>query len=170
MADFNLYFPIEQKLEGVVYENDAVDVGGCTKVGLTLDDLKKYYNNPNLTCDAVKNMTIDEAGIILKKLYWDYYRADEIPNQSLAMFLVDSRLNQGNVITKYIQQIVSVTDDGLFGNNTFNAMMAFDGKELYKQLYNKRLVRYNNIVASNPVQNKFYKGWINRLDAIKFQA
>ena len=102
MANFDLYFPIEQKLEGVVFENDAIDVGGCTKVGLTLNDLKKYYNNQNLSCDDVKNMTIEEAGLILKKLYWDYYRADEIPNQSLAMFLVDSRLNQGDIITKYI--------------------------------------------------------------------
>lgn len=169
MANFDLYFPIEQKLEGVVFENDAIDVGGCTKVGLTLNDLKKYYNNQNLSCDDVKNMTIEEAGLILKKLYWDYYRADEIPNQSLAMFLVDSRLNQGDIITKYIQQIIRVKDDSIFGNNTFTAMMSFDDKELYKQLYNKRLVRYNNIVASNQIQNKFYKGWINRLDAIKFQ-
>jgi lysozyme family protein len=169
MADFKIYFPIENELEGTTFEDDPLDSGGATKFGLTLDDLQTYYKDKNKTADDVKNMDAIEAATILKSLYWDYYKADEIPNQSLAMFLVDSRLNQGNIITKYIQQIIGVKADGIFGNQSFQVLLAYDEQQLFKQLYNERLQRYNNIVSANPSQEKFLKGWINRLNAIQYK-
>ena len=61
MAKFDLYFPKEIALEGAAYENVPGDNGGCTKFGLTLDDLKEYKldsdHNGIFDCNDVKNLT-----------------------------------------------------------------------------------------------------------------
>ena len=167
MANFDEYFPIENQLEGTVYENDADDVGGCTKYGITLIDLVNFYKDKSLNCSHVKAMTRDEAYKVLKGLYWDAYNCSEIPNQSLAEFICDSILNQGKIIVKYIQQIVGVEVDGVWGLGTLKAVLNYDSKKLFDLLYQKRLTRYEDIVKHNPSQEKFHKGWINRLNAIK---
>jgi lysozyme family protein len=177
MADFKLYFPIEVNLEGAAYENVPGDSGGCTKFGLTLDDLKEYHldtdGNGVEDCNDVKLMTRDQAFSVLKKLYWDYFKADGIPDQQLAEYIVDAGLNQGRVlIVKYLQHIVGVDIDGHYGNNTFNALLKHiaedGGKDEFDSLYQARKQRYDAIVANRPDQKKFYNGWMNRLNAIKY--
>jgi len=168
MADYNKYYPKAFNLEGKVYEDDARDVGGCTKYGITLYDVRLFHRNDDLNCDAVKALDDASAAEILKKLYWDYYEADSIENQSLAEFLVDSRLNQGNIITRYIQEILGVTVDGIFGQHTLAAIQAHNPKELFDKLHDKRLQRYLDIINNNPSQIVFKNGWMNRLNAIKF--
>ena len=177
MADFNLYFPLEVQLEGAQYENVAGDSGGCTKFGLTLDDVHEYHVDINhdgqFTCDDVQSLDRPTAGLILKKLYWDYFKADQIQDQSIAEFIVDSGLNQGRVlIVKYLQSIIGVECDGIYGPNTFQTLQQHlnldSGQEEFKELYQKRLDRYNAIVANKPSQSKFISGWINRLNAIKY--
>lgn len=177
MANFDLYFPKEVAFEGSAYENVPGDSGGCTKFGLTLDDLKEFMldtdHNGVFNCEDVKALSRDEAFKVLKKLYWDYFKADQIPNQSLAEYIVDSGLNQGRVlIVKYIQHIIGVDVDGHFGPKTFQYLLdrtkTDNGKTTFNALYARRLERYKAIVANNPSQNKFYKGWINRLNVIKY--
>lgn len=178
MANFDLYFPKEIAAEGSAYEDVPGDSGGCTKYGLTLDDLKEYHVDLNhdgiFDCNDVKLIDRDTAYKVLKALYWDYFRADEIPEQSLAEFIVDSGLNQGRIlIVKYLQSIIGVTVDGKYGPTTFNTLLAHinldSGKDEFDALYKKRLDRYNAIVAAKPSQSKFIKGWMNRLNSIKYQ-
>ena len=170
MGNFNIYFPIEIEEEGSVYENVPGDNGGCTKYGLTLDDLKKYYHDQSKTCADVASLDRPTAGLILKKLYWDLYNADNIPNQSLSMFIPDGALNQGvPTVTKMVQQILGLTVDGVPGPDTSAAIIAADPAKLFAALYQKRKQRYDEIVANNPFQQKFYKGWINRLNNIQFK-
>jgi len=168
MSDFNLYFPLENQLEGITYEDVPGDSGGCTKYGLTLSDLKEFYKTSK-TCVDVKNMTRQEAATVLRKLYWDYFGADHIPNDSLAQFIVDSGLNQGKIlIAEYLQKIIGVKEDGLFGQQSLQALLTHSPADVFKGLYDMRKKRYDEIVAKNSSQEKFYKGWMNRLNAIKF--
>ena len=177
MANFELYFPKEIAFEGDKYENDPTDSGGCTKFGLTLDDLKEYDldvdGNHHIDCDDVKNLTRAQAHDVLKKLYWDYFKADLIPEQSVAEYIVDSGLNQGRVlIVKYLQHIFGVEVDGHFGPKSFQFLLdrikIDQGKGIFNELYAARFERYKAIVANKPSQKKFYDGWINRLNAIKY--
>lgn len=177
MANFNLYFPIEEQEEGTAYENVPGDKGGCTKFGLTLDDLNEYHLDKEvgreLTCEDVKSLTAAEAALILKKLYWDYFKADEIDEQSVAEYIVDAGLNQGRVlIVKYLQHMLGVAIDGVYGPTTFKflqaAILKDKGLAEYNYLYAQRLARYKSIVAANPSQQKFYNGWLNRLNNIKY--
>ena len=171
MAAFESLFPHILKSEGVVFENDTVDTAGATKFGLITDDLKTYYHDQTKTWQDVKNLTQDEAYKIYKKLYWDSFRADEIKNDSLAHFIVDGAINQGKgTITKYIQQVCGIVADGIFGSGSLAALNAHDPKALFDGLKQKRLDKYNRIVENNPSQQRFIKGWINRLNSIEFKA
>lgn len=178
MANFDLYFPKEVAFEGSSYENVEGDSGGCTRWGLTLDDIKEYHvdldHNGVFDCNDVKVIDRNTASKILKAIYWDYFKADQIPEQSLAEFIVDSGLNQGRVlIVKYVQGIVGVDTDGHFGPASLKALIDHinldSGKDEFDALYQKRLDRYNAIIAARPSQSKFIKGWMNRLNGIKYK-
>jgi lysozyme family protein len=175
MAKFDPYFPSIIKSEGSVYENDPTDNGGCTKYGVILQTLKDYKFDVNkdgvFTCEDVKALTLQDAKLIYKKMYWDYFKADSINNQSLAEYIVDGAINQGKgTIAKYVQDIVGVTADGVVGNKTLEAINNHDSKDLFQKLKAKREDKYHRIVANNPSQKKFIKGWINRLNSIEYQA
>lgn len=175
MANFDPYFPHIIKSEGAVYTNDPVDTAGATKFGIIIADLKEYNLDKNgdkkYTAEDVKALTIEDAKIIYKKMYWDFFKADSIKNQSLAEYIVDGAINQGRgTIAKYVQQIVGVTADGLVGNKTLEAINAHNPKELFEKLKAKREDKYHRIVANNPTQKRFIKGWINRLNSISYQA
>ena len=172
MADFNLYYPQEQNLEGTVFECDPNDSGGATKVGLTMDDLHEYKldvdQDGDVDVEDLKLMTIQQAGLVLKKLYWDYFQADTLTSQKLAEFIVDSGLNQGRIlITKYLQTILGIEVDGQIGKQTINAINNSNPTHTYLSLYSLRLKRYSDIVIVRPSQKRYYKGWMNRLNAIK---
>ena len=170
MAAFESLFPHILESEGIVYENDPTDTAGSTKFGLIIDDLKTYYHDQTKDWQDVKNLTQDEAFKIYKKLYWDYFKADEIKNDSLAHFIVDGAINQGKpTITKYLQQICGVDADGIFGNQTLAAVNNHDAKDLFDQLKQKRIDKYHRIVEKNPSQARFIKGWLNRVNSIFFK-
>jgi type VI secretion system secreted protein VgrG len=173
MANFDLYFPKEIVLEGSVFEDVAGDSGGATKYGLTLDDLQEFHLDENgdgiIDVNDIKLLTRTDAGRVLKKLYWDYYYTDTILNQSVGEYVADAGLNQGRVLmTKYIQTIIGVTVDGKFGPNTLKVLNNFNQQDFFNKFKSMRIQRYNNIVANRPSQNKFLKGWINRVNAIPF--
>jgi lysozyme family protein len=174
MADFNLYKPKEFALEGTVYENDPNDTAGSTKFGLTTSDLHEYGLDANsdgkIDWMDVRDLSAEDAAKVLKKLYWDFFQADRINNQSLAEFISDAGLNQGRIlIAKYVQNILHSTVDGIIGDRTIASINTHPNPQyIFTELYNKRKKRYDTIIANNPSQEVFRKGWYNRLNAIKF--
>ena len=175
MANFDLYFPKEVQFEGSAYEDDPSDSGGCTKFGITLDDIIEAHadldHSGNFTCNDVKIMQRGDAAMILKKVYWDFFKADQINNQSIAEFIVDSGLNQGRVlIAKWVQGIVGTDADGNFGDITIKAINDHFDQASFQKLYEDRLNRYNQIVSNKPSQRKFLAGWINRVNALKYSS
>ena len=171
MANFNLYFkPIEEKLEGTQYEDVAGDNGHGTRYGLIADDLHEYQLHNTLNITSVKDLTEEQAGAMLKALYWDYFKADYIVNQSLAEYIVDGGLNCGRIlIAKYVQSILNLTTDGLIGSVTLHQINNSNQQDLFNKLHDKREARYAAIIAGNPSQIKFKLGWENRNNAIKFK-
>ena len=175
MANFDIYFPIENELEGVKFENVPGDSGGATKFGEVVNDLKKYGLDENgdgvIDWKDVRDLTVVDAAKVLKKIYWDIFDADNIQNQSLAMFIVDGALNQGiPTIVRFCQQILLLHVDGIIGKDTREAIHSSDPENLFNQLFSLRNKKYHGIVSANPSQQKFLNGWMNRLNAIKFQS
>jgi len=128
------------------YTNDPSDPGGETKWGIS----KKAHPELN-----IKELTIAEALNIYKKDYYDCYAA-RTPALNLDLCPPD--------------YAVAVFDTGVNCgvNRTYSwHLTAIKTKDPTKTLLGLRDARYTDLVASNSKLQRFYKGWINRLNDLK---
>jgi len=174
MADLKLYIPKLWEFEGTVYENDPVDHGGATKFGVIVDDLKNLNIDENhdgiIDWKDIRDLTESDAQSIVKKEYWDVVKADQIINQSVAEMLADFGFNCGiKYAAKKIQKILGLTVDGNVGPKTIQAINSANQQDLFNKLVAIRKQHYKDIVSNNPTQNRFMKGWMNRVDYFKFK-
>ncbi len=172
MAEVKLLVPKLLKWEGG-FVNDPLDLGGATNKGITIGTFKAFRKNkglPEPTVEDLKNLTETEWAEILKKNYWDKWHADEIKNQSIADLLVDWLWMSGVYGIKLPQKILGVTIDGIVGPKTIDAVNSYaDQRELFEKLKQERLDYYNRICTTRPANNRFKKGWINRLNDYTFE-
>jgi len=89
----------------------------------------------------IANLTADQAAAIYKRDYWDAIKADQLPVPIREMAF-DAAVNQGVAWTKTALE------------------QAKGNPEVFLQL---REQRYRDIVAANPSQEQFLKGWLNRI-------
>lgn len=157
MADFEKFYPTLLKFEGG-YVNNPNDRGKATKYGITEAVWKQYGGNKD-----IKDITTDDAKPIAKELYWDKMFGDQIISQSVAEFIVDWAFMSGvSGTVKKIQEILGIPQDGIIGKNTIFAINSSDPKNLFDHLKLRRQKFFNDIVANNPSQNVFLKGWTTR--------
>lgn len=169
MANFSLYFPQLLKYEGG-FVNDPADRGGATNMGITQETLKSYRGK-SVSVEDVKNLTKTEAEAIYKKNYWDKIKGDDITSQSVAELLFDYAVHSGvSKAAKSIQQLVGVTTDGVIGQKTIQAINEQEPKSLFERLKMNRKSYSDGIVRANPSQQKFLKGWNNRVNSFVFKA
>lgn len=121
------------------------------------------------TVERIKNLTFDEYVEVLRVKYWNKWRGEQIQNQQLADILVDWTYNSGSWGIKIPQRLLGVDDDGIVGSKTLKALNEADPKQLYLKIWNERKKFYENIVKNNPSQQRFLKGWMNRLNSFKWE-
>lgn len=173
MADINKLIPIILKWEGG-YVNHPNDKGGPTNMGVTIEIWRKVGYDKNgdgdIDVDDLKLLTKDDVvNRVLKPHYWNRWKADQIKNQSIANILVDWVWASGAWGIKYPQRILGVTDDGVVGPKTLEAINNYpDQSELFKKLWIRRKQHFEDIVAAKPSQKEFIKGWLNRLNDFKY--
>lgn len=171
MAQYNKLIPHILKWEGG-WGNDPVDKGGPTMKGVTLATYTIYCyskGRPTPTQKQLKAITKDEWEDIFKSMFWDKWKADEIKSQSIANLLVDWTWTSGQPGIKYPQQVLGVVADGKVGPKTLAALNNYPNqKELWQKLWNRRKKHFEAIVTANPSQKKFLKGWLNRLNDMKW--
>ncbi|MDM1045862.1 peptidoglycan domain protein [Myroides sp. 1354] len=167
MALIEILTPKILKWEGG-YVNDPLDKGGCTNMGVTLDTYKRLVN-PSATCKDIATMNAKDFEKVLKT-FWNRWSADEIKNQSVANILVDWVWGSGVWGIRIPQRILGVKEDGIVGPKTIAALNAANQEELFKKIFDARVKFLNDIVKNNPSQQRFIKGWLNRLNDYKFQV
>lgn len=172
MADYRKLVPFIIKYEGDKYVNDPKDKGGATKYGITLETWKHVGYDKNgdkkITKEDIKLLTYDDFLKVFKNNFWDKCKADEIKSQSVANEIVDWFYNSGKWGVVYPQRILGIKDDGVVGEKTIEAINKSVPKELFSKIKNAREAFYMNIVKKNPSQKKFLKGWLNRVESLKF--
>lgn len=172
MADINNLAPIIWKWEGG-YINDPLDNGGATKYGVTLSTWRQCgYDKDgdgDIDKDDIKLLTYDDALRVLKKYYWNRWKADIIKNQSVANILVDWVWGSGKWGVIIPQRILCVDDDGIVGLETLDALNGANQKDLFDKVFASRQTFLDNIVKKEPKQSKFIRGWKNRLNDFKFK-
>ena len=159
------------KLKG--FSNDPDDLGGATMCGVTLVTLTEYCRRkgyPRPTIVRLKAITYKEWLEILKTMFWDKWKADQINNESIALILVDWVWGSGKYGITIPQKAIGVTADGIVGPKTIAAVNAKDPKQLFDLIRKERLAYIERICRSRPTNLKFKRGWLNRLNDIKFKG
>ena len=137
MDRFLQFFKLLMYLEGN-YSNVSQDKGGKTRYGITEAVLKSY--DPSL---HIEDLDLETAKNIYKSLYFDKVYAHTDPKVHYHYFVLCFNSGHGNYIkcrrqTKDILEVIVV--------------------------WRKNF--YYGVVKSDPLQQVFYKGWLNRLKII----
>lgn len=159
------------KLKG--FANDPDDLGGATMCGVTLVTFTEYCRRkgyPRPTIVRLKAIKYKEWLEILKTMFWDKWKADQINNESIALILVDWVWGSGKYGITIPQKAIGVTADGIVGPKTIAAVNAKDPKQLFDLIRKERLAYIERICRSRPTNLKYKRGWLNRLNDIKFKG
>ncbi len=171
MAKVKELAPFILKWEGG-FVNDPQDLGGATNKGITMATYEQYCrlkDYPKPTIETLKNITTEEWMDVLKTLYWDKWRADEIKNQAVANILVDWLWASGLYGIKLPQKILNVPIDGIVGPKTMAAINNSDPEKLFMAIRAERIAFIDRICKSRPTNNRFKNGWLNRINDLKYE-
>lgn len=174
MANFERFAKRLLRLEGG-FVNHSKDQGGPTKFGVVLSTWREHgYDKDgdgDIDIDDIRKLTEDDARYIAKKIFWDYFNADLILNDSVAELIVDWGYNSGRkTVAMIVQRLVKIVDDGIIGPQSINAINCAQQEGLFDALKIERKVFLNNIIKRKPDQVVFYDGWMNRLNSFKFST
>lgn len=150
------------------YVNDPRDRGGETKYGIS----KRSY--PYLD---IKKLTLAQAQAIYYTDFWKHPRMnlDLIPDYSIALELFDTGVNMGtgtarrilqdalNLMNRNGRNYPDLIVDGIIGGKTFAAYHKVDKRILLKALNGLQFMRYTEICLADPVQERFFNGWMQRV-------
>lgn len=172
------------------YANDPVDSGGPTMVGVTISTYRAYARKkgsrvPDI--EDLKRISYTEWLDILKTMFWDKVKADDIKSQSIANLCVNTVWGSGASYIKVIQKTAGAYPDGIFGPKTLEAINSQDPRVLFNKLWNRRKKFFEDIVKADVkryeakigreateyekkkyTKYRFLKGWMNRLNDFQF--
>jgi lysozyme family protein len=173
MAKFENFVDRLLVLEGgfAILKNDK---GGATKYGVTLQTWKEFGHDKDgdgdIDVEDIKLLTPEDAKSRAKKIFWDYFKADQIKNQSIAEFICDWGYNSGRTtIAKKVQTLLGLKTDGIFGSQTLTRINTINQEQLFNLLKLSRMDFVKKIVERDPTQERFYNGWVNRIQKFFFK-
>lgn len=192
MANFNEAYNITLAYEGG-YSNDGTDLGGETYKGISrkynpswsgwaiIDKLKL---KPGFPSTAYKDIVLETSvKSFYKSKYWDVNSLDKFTNQAIAAEVFDTGVNMGtskaavflqktlNLLNKNKTLYKDLLEDGNIGPVTLDILkicLAYRGPDyIFKILNILQGYQYVSLMGSNPVQEKFAYGWLDRVTFIK---
>lgn len=167
----------------LVYEggkvDDPADTGGRTSNGVTQRTYNAWLRDQKPSQDSrdVWEITPAEIEAIYRTYYWEKIAGDGLAEHSskLALCVFDGAVNHGvGLSARMLQRVVSATPDGLIGPKTLGLVqshLALRGEPAVLTDYLKRRCAiYQNIIANNPTQQRFAKGWRNRINSLAIKV
>jgi lysozyme family protein len=175
MANFNLFIPILQNVEGG-YQNLSGDKGNFNSLGQNVGTnhgiSARFYEGiikrPPTVAD-MKAITKEKAKQLYKKYFWDAIWGDFIINQSVANLIADHAVNGGeSTIGTIVQKILkndfgkAIKIDGDIAEKTSKAINSVNQQQLFNKIKASRSSYYSTIGG------EFLTGWLNRLKNFEF--
>jgi len=160
--------------EGHVFTNDPSDSGGPTKFGITQRTLSVYLHHP-ASIEDVKNLTIEQARIIYKSLYYYGPRFDLLP-EPLQAVIYDWGVNSGpGAAVEALQTVLTMAKyeckcDGILGPATVKvAECAYEQMRGYliNAICEYRVWFYNTLAENRPKDRKYLRGWLLRANRFR---
>lgn len=164
MADFDKAVEVLLRHEGLFVDTPE-DRGGPTKFGITLKTLTAYLGyRPDV--DYLKDLSVDTAKKIYKKMFWDYLDLGGIDSQVIATVIFDQVVLSGpvsamrNVFKAAIMPIPLISIK-------VGPVLATKLNSSSAPLFCARFVclqqdLFISICQRVPTQMKFLSGWMNR--------
>jgi lysozyme family protein len=146
--------------------DDPDDRGGRTNKGVTQNVYHAWRADQGLPQQDVQQINDQEVAAIYLQRYWLPAKCDMLRSKlDLAAF--DTAVNMGpNRAIKILQEAVDSPADGVFGPATKAACDRCDLGEAMINYCDVREGLYRTF-AQRPGQDKFLKGWLNRLNALR---
>lgn len=171
MAKIEILAPWTLSWEGG-FVNDPSDLGGATNKGVTIAIWKQQGYDKNgdglVNVEDLKLITDTDAIAIMRRNYWNRWRADDIVDQSLANLLVDWVWGSGRHGILLPQKMLGVTADGVVGAKTIEALNRQRPREFFAQLRLRREQFLRGICVSRPANKKYINGWVKRLHSMGY--
>ena len=172
MANLAILAPFILSHEGG-FVNDPLDRGGATNKGVTIATWRQVgYDKDgdgDIDVDDLKKITdTDAVERVMRPHYWNRWKADRITSQSVANIVVDWVWASGKHGITKVQALLGVKVDGIVGDKTLAALNAQPPRVLFDKIKAARVAFIEGIIAANPSQKRFRKGWLNRLNRIQY--
>ena len=151
------------------YVNDPHDRGGETNLGVTKKAWAAYLKR-DIEDGEMAALTPEAVEPFYKEMYWDRVRADDLPD-GVDYLVFDFAVNAGpGRASKFLQQAVGATADGVIGPGTLAAVRNFSAEELINRFSEVKKEFYEGLVEKDPSQSRFINGWLNRVAEVKTHA
>lgn len=171
MASFEKALAFVLENEGG-YSDSPADPGGATNHGISLrflhniatENLRRYGFFDPITSQTIKDLTIAQAAIVYLGEFWSSSPFDAINSEPLTNYIFDMVVSLGlSQATKLVQRSLTppLTQDGIFGRVTLAAVND-QASPLLMALPAARSAFYKALVALNPKEEVFLKGWLKR--------
>jgi len=156
------------------FVHHPADRGGPTKFGITQRTLSVWLGRP-ATVDEVRQLDEETAREIYVARYFAGPRIDTLPSEIVPQ-VFDMAVNHGpRRAARILQEVLGLAGwrvdvDGVVGPETRRA--AFEaqaemGPFLANAIADQRANFYRRLVAADPSQRVFLRGWLNRAEAFK---
>jgi lysozyme family protein len=194
MANFEIAYNKTMGHEGG-YSNDPDDNGQETYKGISRkyhpswpgwDTVDNYKGEPGFPSNLAEDTELDSfVEFFYKENFWDPILGDHAPSQVIAEEMFDNAVNMGitravrflqtglNVLNRTGKNYGNIVVDGRIGKNTLNALeklLSVSSREeacLYKIMNILQGYHYINLMTKSEKQEKFARGWLNRVNFIK---
>lgn len=131
------------------YVNDSQDAGGETKYGIS----KRAYPK-----EDIKALTVERAGQLYKRDYWDKIKGDNLP-EPIAVMVFDFAVNAGvRRAVRMMQRLLGVTADGIIGEKTISAAKKCNADDFVTDYASERVNYYMMLKTFK----RFGGGWLRR--------
>jgi len=168
IKNFDISFEQILKSEGG-YAWDKDDLGGETNFGVTKQSWSEYLNR-TIQDGEMKALTVDAVKPFYKKVFWDKLCCDSLPD-GVDYAVFDFGVNAGaGRSAKFFQKAVGAVPDGAIGPATLAKVELMNSADILQSFSNQKTAFYNSIVERNPTQQKFLKGWLNRVAHVQTAA